>query len=888
MAFITLKGINDAVSNLAPRPGTLQDRLLCTLSSYFSTEESLKEITSISSDELVKILWNVDSQKEIRKKKKNLSSLKSATNKRLKELTDLGQNPEGLTIGKDNVFTISEEHKNSLLNKLGISSGSDPALDFLASMRGLMGDLAEGGDSSQLQAMLSELDKTRGIIDKLLQEKGESPGSSPSPSKEGEGEDGQEDIEEIELGEGEELVVVKRQHGDGTEAGPEPGEDSGDAAEGIEHEQAAETGQLGDGGPGSVHQDIEIPEEEHVEEILDNEVEQKILDEEDVDLEELVEEGDLLEVTEKDIVEEEIEEVEDLLKEGDEFSDDLGGDAGGGKETGASTLPGGIEGGAGPGEGRDVSGLGKDTGTGQLGDGGPGSGQQDIEILEEEHVEKIIDDEVEQEILDEEDVDLEELVEEEDFLEVSEEDIVEEEIEEVEDLLKEGDEFSDDLGGDAGGGKETGASTLPGGIEGDAGPGEGRDVSGLGKDTGTGQLGDRGPGSGQQDIEILGDEHVEEIIDDEVEQEELIDDEELLEVTEEDIAEVEEADIVEVDEEDLIEQDDEIREGTSFSKEDSEGVGEGGPSLSGAGDETEKANEPSDRPLEMSRYIEPSEALENLPNTLNESNDEFLSMIMQRFMPPFIQIPSGNYRVGCKKPKSMDRPAQNVLLKKYHISQIPVTNDVFDFFIRETGYETDAEKIGYGTVVEGRFSQKIDPETSRASLIINPGVRFQHVEGANWRHPKGPHSSLENKASHPVVQISRRDAIAFASWAGKKLPSEDEWEVAARGNAGHLFPWGEEWLDTYGNFESSQIGDTTPVTHYGKEAMSPFGLLDMLGNVLEWTFSRPHDAIDDGTPPRISILKGGSWATGGIITAATRFVEGDDTWSNIIGFRCAV
>ena len=289
----------------------------------------------------------------------------------------------------------------------------------------------------------------------------------------------------------------------------------------------------------------------------------------------------------------------------------------------------------------------------------------------------------------------------------------------------------------------------------------------------------------------------------------------------------------------------------------------------------------------MSRYIDPSEALENLPDTLNESNDEFISMIMQRFMPPFIQIPAGNYRIGCKTPKSMDRPEQNVILKKYHISQIPVTNDIFDFFIRETGYETDAEKKGYGIVVEGRFSKKLDPETGRASLIINPVIRFQHVEGANWRHPKGPYSSLDNKASHPVVQISRRDAIAFASWAGKKLPSEDEWEAAARGDAGHLFPWGDEWLDTYGNFESSQAGDTTPVTHYGKEAMSPFGLLDMLGNVLEWTSSRPHSA-DNERSPRLSILKGGSWATGGIITAATRFLERDDTWSNIISFRCAV
>ena len=349
-------------------------------------------------------------------------------------------------------------------------------------------------------------------------------------------------------------------------------------------------------------------------------------------------------------------------------------------------------------------------------------------------------------------------------------------------------------------------------------------------------------------------------------------------------------DIAEDDEVGLGEQNDAMTEGTPSSQEKSRGGGKGDPSLSGTeqGAGAEKAEESSGQPLDLSRYIEPSDALENLPDTLNESNDELIRMIMQRFMPPFIQIPSGSYPVGSKHPRSMDRPEHSVILNNFHISQIPVTNDIFDFFIRETGYETDAEKKGYGTVVEGRFSRKTNPDTGKETLVINPGVRFQRVEGATWRHPKGPYSSLENKASHPVVQVSRRDAIAFASWAGKKLPSEDEWEAAARGKAGLLFPWGDDWLDTYGNFESSQIGDTTPVTHYGKKAMSPFGLLDMLGNILEWTSSRPLDVSSEGNAPRLSILKGGSWATGGLITSATRFLEGDNTWSNIIGFRCAV
>jgi formylglycine-generating enzyme required for sulfatase activity len=574
-------------------------------------------------------------------------------------------------------------------------------MDFLASMRGLLGDLAEGGNSSRLQEMLSELDKTRGIIDQLLQEKGEGPG----PSEGEEDSDSPEDIEEIELGEGEEIVVVGGQQGDETETGS-----------GVE--------------------DTDEPED-------------------------------------KELYEESIE---------------------------------------------------------------------DTELVEEEITQASSDDEfVIEELIDDEDV-IEELLEE-DIEEVIEEDeIFEEDVEEViieeDEILEAGDQAGDKAEGD----------------EGEKGGEQNGQLAGQGQGIENGQFDDGiGSSSEEQDFEILDAEDViEELLEEDVEEEAIEEDEILEEYVEEKA--IEEFETVEVEAEEIIE-----------VEADSQG-----------------------QQLDLSRYIEPSEALDNLPETLTEGTDELLNMIMQRFMPPFIQIPAGSYRVGCENPKSIDRPEQSVILKKYHISQIPVTNDIFDFFIRETGYETDAEKKGHGTVVEGRFSQKTDPETGKASLIINPGVRFQHVEGANWRHPKGPHSSLENKASHPVVQISRRDAIAFASWAGKKLPSEDEWEAAARGLEGRLFPWGDEWKKDNGNFESSQIGDTTQVTHFGKQSMSPFGLLDMLGNVMEWTSSHvTFPGKMDESSPKLYILKGGSWATGGTITAASRFLEAD-TWSNIIGFRCAV
>jgi len=150
---------------------------------------------------------------------------------------------------------------------------------------------------------------------------------------------------------------------------------------------------------------------------------------------------------------------------------------------------------------------------------------------------------------------------------------------------------------------------------------------------------------------------------------------------------------------------------------------------------------------------------------------------------------------------------------------------------------------------------------------------------------------LEGRHNHPVVQVSHQDAMAFAAWAGKRLPTEEEWEAAARGANGQLFPWGDRWLVDHGNFEAACFGGTTSVEHYGRKAMSPFGILDLLGNIAEWT-SSPHAGQADSQPgrsgERIYILKGGSWISGGTVTAAWRQIEQGKYWANTIGFRCAV
>ncbi|MCK5230837.1 MAG: SUMF1/EgtB/PvdO family nonheme iron enzyme, partial [Desulfobulbaceae bacterium] len=275
--------------------------------------------------------------------------------------------------------------------------------------------------------------------------------------------------------------------------------------------------------------------------------------------------------------------------------------------------------------------------------------------------------------------------------------------------------------------------------------------------------------------------------------------------------------------------------------------------------------------------------------TLLESQEEYLNQILERFTPKFIKIPQGKYIVGSSHPKSFEQPEREVEIEPFFIGQIPVTNDLFDLFVRETGYQTDAEKTGFGQVFKGRHVNKTDTNTGREVFTISRGITALSVEGANWRRPSGPESSIKNKHDHPVVQVSRGDALAFAAWAGKRLPTEEEWEAAARGGGdGRLFPWGNTWITGLGNFEGSFLGDTVPVNRNPASSASPFGVYDLLGNIFEWTSTVHKTASTSHTEKNIFVLKGGCWTSSGTITACSRMLERENYWSNTIGFRCAV
>jgi formylglycine-generating enzyme required for sulfatase activity len=194
------------------------------------------------------------------------------------------------------------------------------------------------------------------------------------------------------------------------------------------------------------------------------------------------------------------------------------------------------------------------------------------------------------------------------------------------------------------------------------------------------------------------------------------------------------------------------------------------------------------------------------------------------------------------------------MLAEYWMGKYPVTVAQFAAFIKASKHRTTAEEKGSGWVWTGK--------------------KWKDMPGADWLHPRGKGSGVEGKADHPVTQVSWADAAAFCGWAGKAagvavhLPSEAQWEKAARGTDGRLYPWGDEMPDAaHCNFNRN-IGDTTPAGKYSPLGDSPYGCADMAGNVWEWV----NDWYDEGyyrvspqqnpegpATGQYRTLRGGSW-----------------------------
>jgi len=274
-------------------------------------------------------------------------------------------------------------------------------------------------------------------------------------------------------------------------------------------------------------------------------------------------------------------------------------------------------------------------------------------------------------------------------------------------------------------------------------------------------------------------------------------------------------------------------------------------------------------------------AQEEDPRVLSEKFNNSLSE-MDRLYNQYLLIPKGEYTIGSTGPKEKFNRARRVKLSEYYIGKFPVTNALFDVFVEKTGYRTTAERVGYGTVYSGRLQRKTDETTGRETVIWSSTLTGRIVQGAFWYQPLGPGSNLHHKRNHPVVQVSLEDAMAFAAWTGKRLPTEEEWEAAARTMKGAIFPWGSEFRPEACNVEQSGYGDTTPVDRY-LEFQNEYGIADAAGNVMEWTASKSAPTGESGVS---FIAKGGSWTTATTASLTSRMDFAPEFHSNNLGFRC--
>ena len=210
-----------------------------------------------------------------------------------------------------------------------------------------------------------------------------------------------------------------------------------------------------------------------------------------------------------------------------------------------------------------------------------------------------------------------------------------------------------------------------------------------------------------------------------------------------------------------------------------------------------------------------------------------------------VTIPKGNYLIGTNHKdgflQDKEGPQVEISLEAFEISQTTITNEEFHLFVKETGYVTEAEKYGWSYV----FHYFLTTEEKNKAIEI-PGLNWWYgVQGANWKHPEGKKSTILDRLDHPVVHISRNDCLAYCKWSDTRLPTEAEWEVAAKeGTAFELYPWGDDFLKDglyqcniwQGNFPLTNtledgFSNTAPAQHYESNG---YGMYQMIGNVWEW------------------------------------------------------
>jgi formylglycine-generating enzyme required for sulfatase activity len=253
-------------------------------------------------------------------------------------------------------------------------------------------------------------------------------------------------------------------------------------------------------------------------------------------------------------------------------------------------------------------------------------------------------------------------------------------------------------------------------------------------------------------------------------------------------------------------------------------------------------------------------------------------------------------------------PVHEVEISPFYIDAATVTNAQFAEFVKDTGYKTEAEKFGWSFV----FRLFLSPwEAAKVSQVVQGTPWWAPVEGAYWLHPEGPDTNIDDRMDHPALHVSWNDAIAYCKWAGKRLPTEAEWEYAARGGLEQqIYPWGDEltpggehrcniWQGTFPEHNTKRDGyvGTAPAKSFPPNG---YGIYNVSGNVWEWTndwFGKQYYSESPRKDPKgpasgtNRVMRGGSYLCHksycNRYRVAARSSNTPDSSTGNMGFRCA-